>query len=158
MRKCDELFNRFTLKGQDSGIKELQGHELEEYHFIYNDLITKLMETGSEIPEGMEIQVINKIVANDDENVTPLGLVNVSLEYLAKILTFAKGQGIQWQIDIRECTDTHFKELSYFKIKVDCDQDLFVTMAKGVGFRYSKPAPTQNPKASVWNETNIKFA
>ncbi|WP_088227568.1 hypothetical protein [Desulfosporosinus sp. FKB] len=138
MRKCDELIQRFTLKGQDSGVRELRGEELESCQLIYDDLIKQLIATGAEIPREMEIQVINKIATLDDDNVTPLGLVNVSLDYLSKILTFAQGQGIQWQVEIKECTDTHFKELSYFKIKVACDKEFFVTMAKEAGFRYPK--------------------
>ncbi|MDQ7093199.1 hypothetical protein REC12_06315 [Desulfosporosinus sp. PR] len=158
MRKCDELFYRFTLKGQDSGIRELLGNELEQYQLIYDDLITKLLDTGSEIPEGMDIQVINKIITKDDENVTPLGLTNVCLEYLVKILTFARGQGIQWQVEIKECTDTHFKELSYFKVKVDCDKDFFITMAKNAGFRYTKEPMLKHSEDTAWKEKNLSFA
>ncbi|WP_088225855.1 hypothetical protein [Desulfosporosinus sp. FKB] len=138
MKKCAEFIKRFTLKGQDSCVRELREEELQEYQQVYNDLITKLIQTGGEIPQKMEIQVINKIVAQNDEDVTPLGMVRVSFEYLARILTFTKGLGIQWQVDIRECTDTHFKELSYFKITVDCDKDLFLAMAKDAGFRYPR--------------------
>lgn len=136
MKMCDKLFQKFTFTGQDRDVRELTGPQIEEYKLIYDDLIAKLLETGGEIPEGMEIQVINKIIAIDDEYITPVGLVNVSLEYLAKLLTFARNQGIQWQVDIRECTDTHFRELSYFKIKVDCTKDIFSAMAKEAGFRY----------------------
>lgn len=136
MKTCDELIQRFTLTGQDSGIREFSGPEAEEYQLIYNDLIKKLIDTGAAVPEGVDIQVINKIVTSNDEYITPVGLVNVSLEHLAKLLTFARNQGIQWQVDIRECTNTHFKELSYFKVKVDCTKDIFCAMAKGVGFRY----------------------
>lgn len=131
-----ELNTRFTSAGQDGGIKELQAHELVEYQSIYNDLISKHANNCGEVPKGNDIQVINKIVTHNEENITPMGLVNVSLEYLAKILTFAKGQGIQWHVDCRENTDTHFKKLSHFNIKVDCQKDLFVTMASEVGFRY----------------------
>ncbi|KLU67617.1 hypothetical protein DEAC_c00110 [Desulfosporosinus acididurans] len=138
MRKCDQLIQRFTLKGQDDGVRNLRGEELKSYQLIYDDLIKRLIATGAEVPQDMEIQVINKIVTPDDDNVTPLGLVNVSLDYLTKILTFAQGQGIQWQVEIKECTDTHFKELSYFKITVACDKEFFVTMAKEAGFRYPK--------------------
>jgi hypothetical protein len=136
MKKCPELMQRFTLVGQDSGIRELQGHEIEEYQIIYKDLIDKLIDVGGEITEGIDIQVINKIVTHKDENITPLGLVNVSLDYLVRILTFAKCQKIKWQVDIRECTDSHFRELSYLKVRVDCNKDKFMAMAKEAGFRY----------------------
>ena len=126
----------FTLTGQDRGIREICGPEVEEYQLIYHELITKLLDTGGEVREGVDIQVINKIVTTIDEYITPVGLVNVSLECLAKLLTFARIQGIHWQADIRECTDTQFKELSYFKVKVDCTKDIFMAMAEGVGFRY----------------------
>ena len=95
----------------------------------------ELFQSG-EVPKGVDIQVINKIVTCNDEYITPVGLVNVSLESLAKLLTFARSEGIKWQIDIRECADTHFRELSYFRVKVDCTKDIFMAMAKGVGFRY----------------------
>ena len=137
MKKCDEHIQRFTLMGQDKGIIKLSESEAEEYEVIYNTLITKLIDTGGEVPESSEIQVINKIYTCNDECVTPMGLVNVSLEYLARLLTFCKNERIQWLVDIRECTDTHFKELSYFKIIVDCTQDAFMKMAKNRGFRYS---------------------
>ncbi|KGK86511.1 hypothetical protein DP73_16460 [Desulfosporosinus sp. HMP52] len=137
MRKCDEHIQRFTLTGQDRGIKQLSESELEEYKIIYGDLIVKLIETGGEVPVSSDIQVINKIYTCNDECVTPLGLVNVSLEYLAKLLTFCKQAGIHWLVDIRECTDTHFRELSYFKIIVDCSKDRFIEVAKEGGFRYS---------------------
>ena len=137
MKKCDEHIQRFTLMGQDKGIIKLSESEAEEYEVIYNTLITKLIDTGGEVPESSEIQVINKIYTCNDECVTPMGLVNVSLEYLARLLTFCKNERIQWLVDIRECTDTHFKELSYFKIIVDCTQDAFMKMAKSRGFRYS---------------------
>ncbi|WP_407308879.1 hypothetical protein [Desulfosporosinus sp. SB140] len=136
MKTCDELSNRFTSTGQDSSIRELQKHELEEYQAIFKDLITRHMDIHGEIPEGMDVQVINRIVTHNGENITPMGLVNVSLEHLAKILTFARAQGIQWQVENQECTDTRFKKLSQFNIKVDCHKDHFVTMAKEVGFRY----------------------
>ncbi|AFQ44085.1 hypothetical protein [Desulfosporosinus meridiei] len=137
MRKCDEHIQRFTLTGQDRGIRQLSESELEEYKIIYRDLIIKLIETGGEVPESSDIQVINKIYTCNDECVTPLGLVNVCLEYLAKLLTFCKQAGIRWLVDIRECTDTHFRELSYFKIIVDCSKDRFIEVAKEGGFRYS---------------------
>ncbi len=137
MKKCDEHIQRFTVTGQDKGICKLSEPEVEEYELIYNTLITKLIDTGGEVPENSEIQVINKIYTCYDECVTPMGLVNVSLEYLAMLLTFCKNERIQWLVDIRECTDTHFKELSYFKVIVDCTQDAFMTMAKNRGFRYS---------------------
>lgn len=137
MRKCDEHIQRFTLTGQDRGIKQLSQSELEEYKLIYAELIVKLIETGGEVPVSSDIQVINKIYTCNDECVTPLGLVNVSLEYLAKLLTFCKQAGIHWLVDIRECTDTHFRELSYFKIIVDCSKDRFIDVAKEGGFRYS---------------------
>lgn len=137
MKKCDEHMQRFTLTGQDRGIKKLSEAELEDYKIIYNDLITKLIETGGEVPGSSDIQVINKIYTCNDECVTPLGLVNVSLEYLAKLLTFCREAGIHWLVDIRECTDTHFRELSYFKIIVDCSKDKFISVAKDGGFRYS---------------------
>lgn len=137
MKKCDEYIQRFTLTGQDSGIRNLSENEVEQYEVIYDTLITKLIDTGGEVPENSDIQVINKIYTCNDECVTPLGLVNVSLEYLTKLLTFCKSEGIQWLVDIRECTDTHFKELSYFKIIVDCSKDKFMTIAKRGGFRYS---------------------
>lgn len=136
MNNCDELTYRFTSTGQDSGIKELQGHELEEYQLILSDLVAKHIDSSGEVLEGSDIQVINKIVTHNDENITPMGLVNVSLEYLARILTFARSHGIQWQAESRNCSDTHFKKLSHFKITVDCYKDSFVTMAKGIGFRY----------------------
>lgn len=136
MNECDEFTRRFTSSGQDNGIKELRGHELEEYQLILSDLVTKHIDSSGEISEGSDIQVINKIVTPNDENITPMGLVNVSLEYLAKILTFARSHGIQWQAESRNYTDTHFKKLSHFKITVDCNKDSFVTMAKGIGFRY----------------------
>ncbi len=136
MKMCDRLFRKFTLTGQDSNVKELRGTEVEAYQSIYNDLIEKLIETGGDVPNGRDVQVINKIVSIDDEYITPVGLVNVSLESLAKLLTFARSDGIKWQVDIRECTDTHFKELSYYKIKVDCTKDIFCVMASGAGFRY----------------------
>ncbi|AFM41694.1 hypothetical protein Desaci_2769 [Desulfosporosinus acidiphilus SJ4] len=138
MRKCDELLQRFTLKGQDSGVRELRREEFDDYQVIYNILVEKLIDTGVEITQDKETQVINRIVSQDDADVTPLGLTNVSLEYLARILTFAKGKGIQWHVEIKECSDTHFMELSYFKIQVNCNKDLFVTMAKEAGFRYPK--------------------
>ncbi|SDG95855.1 hypothetical protein [Desulfosporosinus hippei] len=137
MRKCDEHIQRFTLTGQDRGIRQLSESELEEYKIIYGDLIVKLIETGGEVPISSDIQVINKIYTCNDECVTPLGLVNVCLEYLAKLLTFCKQAGIHWLVDIRECTDTHFRELSYFKIIVDCSKDRFIEVAKEGGFRYS---------------------
>ncbi|KLU67739.1 hypothetical protein DEAC_c01430 [Desulfosporosinus acididurans] len=136
MKACEGTIQRFTSTGQDSGIKELQDHETADYKLIYNNLIAKHIEACGEIPKGMDIQVINKIFTPKDENITPLGLVNVSLEYLARILTFAKRQGIQWQIDSREHTDTHFQKLSHFTVKVDCPQEDFMTMAKGCGYRY----------------------
>lgn len=137
MRKCDEHLQRFTLTGQDRGVKLLNETELEEYKLVYHELIIKLLETGAEITGGSDLQVINKIYTCNDECVTPLGLVNVSLEYLAKLLTFCKKEGVHWLVDIRECTDTHFRELSYFKIIVDCSRDKFVAIAKEAGFRYS---------------------
>lgn len=136
MKMCDKLFQKFTFTGLDRDVRELVGHEVEEYQLIYDELIARLIDTGGEVPEGMDIQVINKIVTSNDEYITPVGLVNVSLESLAKLLTFARNQGIQWKVDIRECTDTHFRELSYFKIKVDCSKDAFAAMAKREGFRY----------------------
>ncbi|MCO1602509.1 hypothetical protein [Desulfosporosinus nitroreducens] len=136
MKKCDEYIQRFTLTGQDSGIKKLSETEVEEYKLIYDTLITKLIDTGGEVPGSSDIQVINKLYTCNDECVTPLGLVNVSLEYLAKLLTFCKKEGIHWLVDIKECTDTHFRELSYFKIIVDCSKDKFMTIAKEGGFRY----------------------
>jgi predicted aldo/keto reductase-like oxidoreductase len=136
MDKCVDLTNRFTLTGQDRNIRELQKHELEEYQLIYNDLISMHCNFCGHVPEGMDIQVINKILTHNDENITPLGLVKVSLEHLAKILTFAKAHGIKWQIDCQECIDTHFKKLSHFHVKVDCHKDHFMTMARESGFRY----------------------
>lgn len=136
MKMCDKLFRKFTFTGQDTDVRDLVGHEVDEYQLIYDDLIVRLIDTGGEVPEGMDIQVINKILTTNNEYITPAGLVNVSLESLAKLLTFAKNQGIYWKVDIRECTDTHFKELSYFKITVDCPKDVFSTMAKKEGYRY----------------------
>ncbi|SDH12516.1 hypothetical protein [Desulfosporosinus hippei] len=136
MAECEELLNRFTSAGQDRSVRELRSHELEEYKSIYNDLVAQYNDTNGEIPVDMDIQVINKIYTQNDMNTTPLGLVNVSLEYLARILTFAKAQGIQWQLECRKCTDTHFKKLSHFEVKVDCDRDVFVTMAVEAGFRF----------------------
>jgi|GEM_PF-6369939 hypothetical protein len=137
MKMCEGYVKRFSLTSQDSGVWELKDSQVDEYNSIYNMLINKLTESGGEIPENMDLQVINKIYTCNDECVTPIGLVNVSLEYLAKILTFCKEEKIQWLVDVRECTDTHFKELSYFKVIVDCTQEAFVTMAKKRGFRYS---------------------
>lgn len=136
MNMSDELVNRFTSTALDSGISELQEHQHSEYQLIYNELFAKYLENSGEIPDGMDAQVINKIFTHNEENITPMGLVNVSLEYLAKVLTFAKSQGIQWQVDCKKCTDTHFKKLSHFNIIVDCHKEQFVTMAKDVGFRY----------------------
>ncbi|AET68694.1 hypothetical protein Desor_3190 [Desulfosporosinus orientis DSM 765] len=136
MTECEELVNRFTLAGQDRGIRELCADELNEYHSIYNDLMSKHVESNGEILKDMEIQAINKIYASNDLNITPMGLVNVSLEYLARILTFAKAQGIEWHVCCDKCTDTHFKNLSHFTVKVNCHKDEFVTMAEAAGFRY----------------------
>lgn len=138
MKTCDEFKIKFTSTGQDSGIRELQEHELEKYHSIFNDLLKRHTDAHGEIPGGMDIQVINKIVAHNDEDITPLGLVNVSLEHLAKLLTFAQDHGFQWQVENKKCADTRFKQLSQFNVKIDCHKDLFVTMAKEVGFRYCK--------------------
>lgn len=138
MKKCDEHLQRFTLTGQDSGVRQLNEKEVDNYTSIYDTLITKLVETGGDLPDNTDIQVINKIYTCNDECVTPLGLVNVSLEYLARLLTFCKQEGVNWLVDIRECTDTHFKELSYFKIIVDCSREKFMGIAKGGGFRYSR--------------------
>lgn len=137
MKMCNEYVQRFTLTGQDSGIKKLSEIELKDFKLIYYDLITKLIDTGIEVNGNSDIQVINKIYTCNDECVTPLGLVNVSLEYLAKLLTFCKQEGIHWLVDIRECTDTHFRELTYFKIIIDCSKERFVSIAKGAGFRCS---------------------
>ncbi|AFM41848.1 hypothetical protein Desaci_2937 [Desulfosporosinus acidiphilus SJ4] len=136
MNTCDKSIQRFTLAGQASGIKELRDHEVKVYESIYNDLMSKHIEACGEVPEGLDIQVINKVYTHDGENITPMGLVNVSLEYLARILTFAKGRGIQWQIDSKECSTTHFKKLSHFTVNVNCEKDQFVAMAKEFGFRY----------------------
>ena len=137
MKKCDNHIQKFTLTGQDRGICNLSEPEVEEYKSIYNTLISNIIETSGEVPESSEIQVINKIYTCHDECVTPMGLVNVSLEYLAKLLTFCNNEKIQWLVNIGECPDTQFKELSCFKVIVDCTQDVFVTMAKKRGFRYS---------------------
>lgn len=137
MRICNEFVKRFSLMEQDSGVCELNDSQVNEYKLIYDMLINKLIESGGEVPENSDLQVINKIYTCNDECVTPMGLVNVSLEYLARILTFCKEDGIRWLVDVRECTDTHFKELSYYKVIVDCTQDAFMMMAKKRGFRYS---------------------
>ncbi|MDP4126460.1 MAG: hypothetical protein Q8912_05920 [Bacillota bacterium] len=138
MKKCEEYYyQRFSLAGQDSGITELNELELKEYNSIYNMLIKKLIDSGAEIPENADLQVINKIFTCHGECVTPMGSVSVSLEYLANLLSSCRNAKIQWLVDVRECTDTHFKELSYCKIVVDCSPETFMTMAQSRGFRYS---------------------
>ena len=138
MRMCDSYVERFSLVGQDSCICQLAEVQIEEYNKIYDSLVNKLIESGGELPGNSELQVINKVYTCQNECVTPLGLVNVSLEYLARLLTFCKEEGINWLVDVRECTDTHFKELSYYKIVVDCTKEAFIAMAKSKGFRYSE--------------------
>ena len=136
MKNCEMLYEKFSLTGQNKSVRDLSGAEVEAYQLIYNDLIKKLIDSGVNVLDGLEVQVINKIVSIDDEYITPVGLVNVSLESLAKLLTFARNEGIEWQVEIRECTNTHFKELSYLNIKVNCKKSLFCEMAIKAGFRY----------------------
>lgn len=136
MKNCEMLYEKFSLTGQNKSVRDLSGAEVEAYQLIYNDLIKKLIDSGVNVLDGLEVQVINKIVSIDDEYITPVGLVNVSLESLAKLLTFARNEGIEWQVEIRECTNTHFKELSYLNINFNCKKSLFCEMAIKAGFRY----------------------
>lgn len=136
MAECQVLIDRFTLAGQDRNIRELSHDEEMAYNSIYSDLAAKHLASNCEIPQNSDIQVISKIFTVNGSNVTPMGLVNVSLEYLAKILTFAKAQGIQWQAECTKCTGTQFKGLSRFTVNVDCQEDEFKAMAQNAGFRY----------------------
>ncbi|TGE33544.1 hypothetical protein [Desulfosporosinus sp. Sb-LF] len=137
MKKCDELIllQRFTSTGQDSGIRKLCESEVAKCKVIHDGLIASFEEKAGKVSDGTEIQVINKFTASNDECVSPAGLVNVSLDYLAKLLTFADTAGIQWQVDITERVDSHFKGLFYCNVKVNCTKDEFVDLAKGKGFR-----------------------
>lgn len=137
MRKCEELLliQKFTSSGQDSGIRKLSNSEAAECKLIYDGLIARFEEKAGKAPEGAEIQVINKFTASSDECIYPAGLVNVNLDYLAKLLTFANTAGIQWQVDFTEAKDSHFKGLFYCDVKVSCTKDEFLAMAKGQGFR-----------------------
>jgi len=137
MRKCDELMllQRFTSAGQDSGIRKLSESEIAECKVIYEGLIANFEEKAGKVPDSAEIQVINKFTASNDECVSPAGLLNVSLEYLAKLLTFANTAGIQWHVDITEPKASHFKGLFYCNVHVSCTKDEFIALAKGKGFR-----------------------
>lgn len=138
MKKCEELLliQKFTSTGQESGIRKLSESEAAECKVIYDGLIARFEEKAGRVPDSTEIQVINKFTASNDECLSPAGLVNVSLEYLAKLLTFANTAGIQWHVDITEPKASHFKGLFYCNVKVSCTKDEFVEMAKGKGFRY----------------------
>ena len=137
MKKCEELLliKKFTTTGQDSGIRKLSEAENAECKLIYDDLIAKFEANAGNVPEGAEIQVINKFTASSDECLYPAGLLNVDLEYLSKLLTFANADGIKWQVDFTEAKDSHFKGLIHCNVKVGCTKDEFVSMARGKGFR-----------------------
>lgn len=130
-----ELIQRFTSAGKDGGIRELCKREKESYEEIYADLLVKYSEKAGSIPEDAEIQIINNFTTSHDECVAPKGLVNVSLEYLAKLLTFADTAGYQWEVNITENKNTHFKNLYNCNVKVNCTKKEFVDMAVGKGFR-----------------------
>ncbi|WP_434511892.1 hypothetical protein [Desulfitobacterium sp. AusDCA] len=130
-----ERIQRFTSVGQDGGIRELCELEKEEYNEIYNELISMYEEKGGKITKDAEIQVINKFTTSNDECISPKGLVNVSLEYLAKLLTFANTAGIQWEVNVEQNTHTHFRNLYNFNVKLKCLKREFVDMAIGKGFR-----------------------
>lgn len=134
---CMELerIQRFTSAGQDGGIRELCKSEKEEYKEILDQLMAKYAEKVGKISKDAEIQVINKFTTSNDECVSPKGLVNVSLEYLAKLLTFANTAGIQWEVNVTENKNTHFKNLVNFNVKLKCFKKEFVDMAVGKGFR-----------------------
>lgn len=130
-----ERIQRFTSAGQDGGIRELCESEKHEYKQILDQLIAKYEEKAGKVSKDAEIQVINKFTTSDDECVSPKGLVNVSLEYLAKLLTFANTAGIQWEVNVTENKHTHFKNLVNFNVKIECLKKEFVDMAVGKGFR-----------------------
>jgi len=138
MKNCEELLliQKFTSAGQESGIRKLSESEVAECKVIYDGLIARFEEKSGKVSESTEIQVINKFTASNDECVSPAGLLNVSLEYLAKLLTFANTAGIRWHVDITEPKVSHFKGLFYCNVKVSCTKDEFVAMAKRKGFRY----------------------
>lgn len=130
-----ERLQKFTSAGQDGGIRELCECEKEEYNKIYNELITMYLEKGGKLSKDAEIQVINKFTTSNDECIAPKGLVNVSLEYLAKLLTFANTAGIQWEVSVSENKHTHFRNLYNFNVKIKCLKKEFVDMAVGEGFK-----------------------
>ncbi|AGA69159.1 hypothetical protein Desdi_1670 [Desulfitobacterium dichloroeliminans LMG P-21439] len=136
---CQTLANisqKYASLNKNSGIRELCEREKENYEEIYAELIRKYIEKAGEIANDISgIQIINKFTTNNDVCVYPGGLVNVSLEYLAKLLTFADTAGYEWEVDFVENNNTHFRNLYNCIVKVKCSKEEFVDMAVGKGFR-----------------------
>ncbi|MEL1135203.1 hypothetical protein AAC978_08445 [Desulfitobacterium sp. THU1] len=130
------ISQKYASSKRDSGIRELCEQEKANYEEIYAELIDKYKERAGKVPEDVsEIQIINRFVTSNDECVSPRGLVNVSLEYLAKLLTFADTAGYDWEVNISENKKTHFINLYNCDVKVKCSKKEFVDMAVGKGFR-----------------------